>query len=247
MPHARPYSRQFLRICQPFLERVRAIVANLRIILADDHPFVLLGLKSTLERCKGLSVVGQALTPTALFALLQCTPCDVLAVDLSMPEPAGHIADGLGLIRRIRGEWPSLRVVVVTAQTNAAMLRVIAADGCISLLGKIDSLEELPRAICESARGARFLGRSVSETLARSQQDDALFVSALLLSKRHVDILRRLVNGESIEQIAATLGCHRRTVSRQKHEAMARLGVNDDPALFSWVRAYGSMLLAPEN
>jgi two-component system capsular synthesis response regulator RcsB len=222
-------------------------VANLRIILADDHPFVLLGLKSVLEECEGLSVVGEALTPTALIALLQCTQCDVLAVDLSMPEPAGEIGDGPALIRRIRGEWPSLRVVVVTAQTNAAMLRVIAADGAVSVIGKTDSLAELPQAIFESAHGARYLGRSVTETLARSPQDNGLFVPAMLLSKRQTDILRRLVSGESIAQIAAALGCHRRTVSRQKREAMARLGVDDDPALFSCLRACGTLLLEPEN
>ncbi|APA85848.1 response regulator transcription factor [Paraburkholderia sprentiae WSM5005] len=220
-------------------------MANLRIILADDHPFVLLGLKSTLERREGLSVVGQAQTPTELIALLQHTKCDVLVVDLSMPDPAGEIGDGPGLIRRIRGEWPSLRVVVVTAQTNAAMLRVIAADAAVSVLGKTDSLEELPQAVYDSARGTRYLGHSVVETLARSEQDNGLFVSALLLSKRQTDILRRLVSGESIAQIAAALGCHRRTVSRHKREAMARLGVNDDPALFSCVRACGTLLLEP--
>ncbi|MGF6858702.1 response regulator [Paraburkholderia sp. CI3] len=222
-------------------------MTNLRIILADDHPFVLLGLKSTLEAHEGLSVVGQAQMPTALIALLQHTPCDVLVVDLSMPEPAGEIGDGLGLIRRVRGEWPSLRVVVVTGQTNAAMLRVVVADAAVSVIGKADSLEELPQAVCDSARGARYLGRSVVETLARLQPDNGRFVSALLLSKRQTDILRRLVSGESIVQIAAALGCHRRTVSRHKREAMARLGVNDDPALFSCVRACGTVLLESED
>jgi two-component system capsular synthesis response regulator RcsB len=182
-----------------------------------------------------------------LITLLQRTRCDVLAVDLSMPEPAGDIGDGLGLIRRIRGGWPSLRVIVVTAQTNAVMLSVIAADGAVSVIGKTASLEELPQAIRDSARGARYLGRSVAELLARSQHDNGVLVSALLLSKRHADILRRLVSGESIAQIAAALGCNRRTVSRQKREAMTRLGVNDDPALFSCVRACGTLLLEPEN
>ncbi|MEX3784720.1 response regulator [Paraburkholderia sp. BR14374] len=223
-------------------------MTNLQIILADDHPFVLLGLKWALEAHEGLTVVGQAQTPTALIALLQHTPCDVLVVDLSMPEPAGEIGDGLCLIQRIRGEWPSLRVVVVTGQTNAAMLRVVAADAAVSVVGKADSLEELPRAVRDSVRGgARYLGRSVVETLERSQPDNGRFVSALLLSKRQTDIVRRLVSGESIVQIAAALGCHRRTVSRQKREAMARLGVTDDPALFSCVRACGSLLLEPEN
>nr|WP_254898623.1 response regulator transcription factor [Paraburkholderia atlantica] len=204
-------------------------------------------MKSTLEVHEGLTVVGQAQTPTALIALLQHTPCDVLVVDLSMPEPAGEIGDGPGLIRRIRSEWPSLRVVVVTGQTNAAMLRVVAADAAISVVGKADSLEELPQAVCDTARGARYLGRSVVETLERSQPDNGQFVSALLLSKRQTNIVRRLVSGESIVQIAAALGCHRRTVSRQKREAMARLGVSDDPALFSCVRACGSLLLESEN
>ena len=222
-------------------------MSNLRIILADDHPFVLLGLKSILERCEGLSAVGLALAPAALIELLNRTPCDVLVIDLSMPEAAGEVGDGLGLIRRIRGEWPSLGVVVVTAQTNAAMLRVLVNDGALSVIGKTDSIEELPQAILESRRGARYLGRSVVDALARSQHDDGLIVSALLLSRRQTDILRRLVDGESIAQIAAALGCHRRTVSRQKREAMTRLGVNDDPALFSCVRGCGALLLEPES
>jgi two-component system capsular synthesis response regulator RcsB len=222
-------------------------VANLRIILADDHPFVLLGLKSALERSEGLSVVGQALGAAALIELLNHTPCDVLVIDLSMPEPAGETGSGLGLIRRIRGEWPSLRVVVVTAQTNAATLRAVAADGTVSVIGKTDSFEELPQAIGVSARGGRYLGHSVADTLARAQCDSAQTVSSLPLSKRQTDILRRLVSGESITQIALVLGCHRRTVSRQKRDAMARLGVTDDSTLFSCVRARGMPLLEAES
>ncbi|RZF25952.1 response regulator transcription factor [Paraburkholderia sp. UYCP14C] len=221
-------------------------MANLRIILADDHPLVLLGLKSTLEGHEGLSVVGEAQMPAGLIALLQHTPCDVLVIDPSMTESAGENDGGVGLIRRIRGEWPSLRVVVVTAQTNPARLRAIVADTAVSMLGKADSLEELPQAVCDSARGARYLGRSVVETLARPEPDSELFVPSLLLSRRQTDIVRRLVSGESIVQIAAALGCHRRTVSRQKRMAMARLGVNDDPALFSCVRAGDTHLLESE-
>jgi two-component system capsular synthesis response regulator RcsB len=50
-------------------------------------------------------------------------------------------------------------------------------------------------------------------------------------------VVRMFVDGRSIAEIAATLGCHRRTVSRQKREAMVKLGVTNDPGLFSCVRA----------
>ncbi|NML30598.1 response regulator [Paraburkholderia antibiotica] len=217
---------------------------NLRIILADDHPFVLLGSRSTLETCEDLAIVGEALTPTALLALLRGTPCDVLVIDLSMPEPRGQggvVEEGIGLIRRIRRDWPALRVLVVTGQTNGAILRTVAADSAVSLLGKTDSLDELPHAIRECARGVRYLGRSVAAALALSHEDDKLFLTALLLSKRQTEILRRLVSGESIGEIAAALGCNRRTVTRQKQAAMAHLGVSDDPALFACVRTCGML------
>ncbi|WP_413232110.1 helix-turn-helix domain-containing protein [Paraburkholderia nemoris] len=47
------------------------------------------------------------------------------------------------------------------------------------------------------------------------------------------------VRGQSVSEIAAALGCHRRTISRQKREAMAKLGVANDPGLFAYIRAHG--------
>jgi len=52
-------------------------------------------------------------------------------------------------------------------------------------------------------------------------------------------VVKLFVSGQSISEIAAALGCHRRTVSRQKREAMVKLGVTNGPGLFSYVRAHG--------
>ncbi|MFT4068614.1 response regulator [Paraburkholderia sp.] len=212
-------------------------MANLRIILADDHPFVLLGYRSMLATRASVAIVGEARMAAELIALLQSTRCDVLVIDLSMPDPAGIIEDGASLVRRIRGDWPALRVVVATGQTNAGILRALVADDAISVFGKADSLGELQQAIFESARGTRYLSRSVVALLARARRDAHRAVPRL--SARQSEIVRRLVWGESIAEIAAALGCHPRTISRQKREAMARFGVTDNPGLFSRVRACG--------
>lgn len=133
------------------LQQPREIAVNLRVILADDHPFVLLGVRVALELHAGVTVVGEANTPTSLIKLLQSTPCDVLVTDLTMPEASGEVEDGLDLVRRIRSAWPLLRIVVMTALTNTAILRAIVSDGAISLLSK---METIGRALA-SDRGER--------------------------------------------------------------------------------------------
>lgn len=213
---------------------------NLRVILADDHPFVLLGVRATLEMRDGVTVVGEAVTPASLIRLLQSTPCDVLVTDLTMPEEAGVVEDGLGLVRRIRSGWPLLNIVVMTALTNTAILRVVVSEGGVSLLSKSETMDELWQAIEAGGKGQVYIGRSIIDVLAQPQDDACDLLPVSCLSRRQAEVVRMSVRGHSISEIAITLGCHRRTVSRQKREAMAKLGVTNDPGLFSYIRAHGA-------
>ncbi|ANB71249.1 LuxR family transcriptional regulator [Paraburkholderia phytofirmans OLGA172] len=214
-------------------------MVQLRVILADDHPFVLLGIRAALERRAGVTIVGEAATPRSLIKLLQSTPCDVLVTDLTMPEASGAVEDGLDLVRRIRCAWPSLRIVVMTALTNAAILRAIVSDVVVSALSKMETTDELWQAIEASGRGEVYVGRSIIEALARPRDEASDPPPVSRLSRRQAEVIRMVVRGQSISEIAVALGCHRRTVSRQKREAMAKLGVTNDPGLFAYIRAHG--------
>ncbi|MFM0499612.1 response regulator [Paraburkholderia caffeinilytica] len=212
---------------------------NLRIILADDHPFVLLGVRAALELHAGITIVGEATTPTSLIELLQSTPCDVLVTDLTMPEASGAVEDGLNLVRRIRSTWPLLRIVVMTALTNTAILRAIVSDGAVSTLSKMETMDELWQAIEASDKGRVYVGRTVVAALAQPRDEAGDLPPVPRLSRRQAEVIRMSVRGDSIAEIAVALGCHRRTVSRQKREAMGKLGVTNDPGLFAYIRAYG--------
>jgi two-component system capsular synthesis response regulator RcsB len=204
------------------------IPVNLRIILADDHPFVILGIRAALEMHAGVTVVDEATNPFSLIERLRSTPCDVLVTD-----------DGLNLVRRIRTGWPQLRVVVMTTLANAAILRAIVSDGAVSMVGKAESMDELWQAILAARHGETYLGRSIIEALAQPQDPECEQPPVPRLTGKQAAVVRLLVSGQSISDIAAVLGCDRRTVTRQKREAMAKLGVTNDPGLFSYVRAYG--------
>ncbi|PRY05489.1 response regulator transcription factor [Paraburkholderia sp. BL25I1N1] len=215
------------------------ILVNIRIILADDHPFVLLGVRAALEMEAGVTVVDQATNPVSLIERLRSTPCDVLVTDLSMPDLSFAVNDGFNLVRRIRGGWPQLRIVVMTTLTNPAILRAIVSDGAVSMVGKAESMDELRHAIMLARDGHAYLGRSIIEALACPHDPEYEPPPTPRLTGKQVEVVRLLVCGQSISEIATALGCDRRTVTRQKREAMAKLGVTNDPGLFSYVRAYG--------
>jgi two-component system, NarL family, captular synthesis response regulator RcsB len=212
---------------------------NLRVILADDHPFVLLGIQATLALQCGFTVVGEAASPSSLLDVLARTACDVLITDLAMPDGSGDAEDGLRLIRRVRLSWPQVRIVVLTSLTNAAILRSIIADGVLGVLNKIESMDELATAIRAAGAGRPYVSRSVLDALAAASGDSAGMVPMRHLSPRQSEVIRMFVRGQSISEIALHLGRDVRTVSRQKRDAMAKLGVSNDPGLFAFVRAHG--------
>jgi two-component system capsular synthesis response regulator RcsB len=209
---------------------------NIRVILADDHPFVLLGLRATLERGEGIRIAGTASTPGELLGMLAVVPCDVLITDLAMPDPSGVNEDGLQLVRRIRREWPLLGVVVLTSLTNGAILRALVADEAISVVNKLEPMEDVVMAVCLAAQGKAHIGETIATALPETSA--GAFKSARL-SPRETEVVRLFAIGHSVREIAHKLDRDVRTVSRQKREAMTKIGVHNDPGLFAFAHAHG--------
>jgi len=148
------------------------------------------------------------------------------------PDHAGRasdVDDGLRLIRRIRGGWPDVRIVVLTSLTNAAILRSIMSDGVIGMLNKSESMDELAAAIRAAGAGRSYVSQSILRTLAEA--------SASRLACRPCATCRRVsarsstcscaasqfpkspvTSGGTSAQSAArnVSGCHRRTRGRAR-------------------------------
>lgn len=212
---------------------------KLRVVLADDHPFVLLGIRATFLMDENLAVVGEASSAAELLSLLASTPCDVVVTDFAMPE-AGHQAeDGLRLIKRLRRDWPDIRIVVLTSMTNVAILRSILWAGAMSLLNKVESIEELAVAVRAAGVGRRYLSTSIIAALAVAGAENDAVADAPHLSPREVEVIRLFAGGLSITEIARFMKRDVRTISRQKRDAMSKLGVHNDPGLFAFASAHG--------
>jgi two-component system capsular synthesis response regulator RcsB len=212
---------------------------KLRIVLADDHPFVLLGIRATFSTDENLEVVGEAASAAALLRLLSTTPCDVLVTDFAMPELGMQAEDGLRLIKRVRRDWPEIRIVVLTSMSNVAILRSILSAGAMGLLNKIESMDQLAAAVKFAGVGRRYLSSSIVDALAVAGAENDLLGEGPRLSPREIEVVRMFASGLSITEIAQFMKRDVRTISRQKRDAMSKLGVQNDPGLFAFARAYG--------
>jgi two-component system, NarL family, captular synthesis response regulator RcsB len=220
-------------------QKSRKNMANLRVILADDHPFVLLGIRSVLRAHRDIMIAGEATGPASLIDLLRSVPCEVLVTDLTMPETNGAIGDGLDLIRRIRHEWPALRVVVLTGLTNAAILRSVLSGGATGVLNKTEAMTDLVGAIRSAGDGRVYIGGSVLEVLDKLGREPDGTRGMRRLSPQESEVIGLFAQGKSISEIACALGRDVRVVNRQKRFAMAKLGVTNDPGLYAYVKANG--------
>jgi two-component system capsular synthesis response regulator RcsB len=211
---------------------------SLRIALSDDHPVVRAGVRALLETASGLNedwkVVAEAANADELLNLLAETPLDLLITDFSMP--GSRAGDGLTLIGMIRRRYPDLPVIVLTMISNVPVLRAIADAGVRGLLDKAAAATELPNVVRSVMQGREYYGEALRSALEGSGGERE---EHLALSPRETEVLRLFVAGNSVSEIAAKLHRSKQTISRQKTDAMNKLGLKNDLEIYDYARSMG--------
>jgi two-component system capsular synthesis response regulator RcsB len=211
---------------------------TLRIILADDHPIVRSGVRALLENSVGVSVAADVGSPTELMDAIEKTECDLVLTDFSMP--GGQMADGLHMIGMIRRHWPKLPVIVLTMVNNGGVLNAILATGVRGLLSKSDALNELPLAVQAVSHGREYLSSSIKDILNTTHAEGGSPTQPAL-SKRETEVLRLFASGLTVSEIAAQLNRSVKTISRQKMDAMTKLGLKSDLEIYTYAREKGML------
>ncbi|GGA32066.1 response regulator transcription factor [Dyella nitratireducens] len=211
-----------------------------RIVVADDHPVVMLGIRALLKEHGGMHVVGEAGNGRELLAVLASEPCDLLITDFSMPYEDGS-GDGLPLLKRLRREHPRLPIIVLTMVHNAALTRGMLAAEVNGLVAKVAMTKELQLAIGAVMNGRTYICESMREHVIDWSPSEGLERAAdpASLSQREAEVVRLYAQGLSVTQIAEQLHRSVKTVSQQKNDAMRKLGITSNTQLFEYARTYG--------
>ncbi|WP_149193299.1 response regulator transcription factor [Luteimonas suaedae] len=208
---------------------------SLRIIVADDHHVVRIGARAVIESSGVGAIVAEATNPDELLQALAAHPCDVLVTDFSMP--GSQQADGFPMIGLIRRQYPDLPILMLSAASNLGILRMVASAGVLGLVDKTSSMEELPVAIQTVHRGASYVSQTLRQRVAETGDTRVTEDAPKRPSPRETEVLRLLASGLTVSQIAERLHRGITTISRQKRDAMRKLGLKNDAELFDYLRS----------
>ena len=199
------------------------MVADLRVFVCEDDARFRKGIAAVIQASAGLELCGQAGTAAETLEALGRQACDVLLLDLELPD-----AHGLELLRRVRELPAPPEVLVLTTFADEDLLFEAMRTGASGYLVKSRAAGRLARAIREVAHGGvvldpnlarRFWNLFQASRVARPSEE------APKLTEREREILAFLSKGLTNPELGRVLGMSRRTVKRELEDLYRKLGV----------------------
>jgi len=201
------------------------------VLIADDHELIRMGIQQFLENQPDVQVVGIATDgAVAIDLALELHP-NVVLMDLAMPE-----IDGVEATRRITGQMPDIKVLVLTSFSDRERILDALDAGAVGYLLKDAAPDELLRGIRAAARGESPLSPKAAQAIIAARKER---VEAGDLSPRETDVLKLVAKGLANKQIAQQLGISEKTVKAHLVSVFQRIGVSDRTQAAVWAHRRG--------
>jgi DNA-binding NarL/FixJ family response regulator len=204
-----------------------------KVIMADDHPVFLDGLRLLLETTDGIDVSGTATDGAALLELAETTEFDVAIVDLDMP-----VLDGVAATGRLLARWPGAAVLILTMHDDDATLLRALRSGASGYLLKGSGHGAIVRAIQGVADGdAVFAGRAGRVVRETMRNPDRSPVHGL--TPRELELLAGIASGADNAAIASAMFLSTKTVQNNVSLLMGKLQADSRAHLVALARDLG--------
>ena len=189
----------------------------MRVLIADDHPLILAGIKHALEEADGFDVVAETNNGSQVLPLVSQTKPDLALLDMRMPG-----MDGLTCLDRIRARHPDVKVVILSVSTDPDVIQDVLNRGASAYIVKSVNPVDVPSALRQALEGSVFNAIGLPE---KQVADDA--AKAAGLTDRETSILKALARGLSNDAIGKELWVAEQTVKFHLTNIYRKLGVSN--------------------
>ena len=189
----------------------------MRVLIADDHPLILAGIKHALEEADGFDVVAETNNGSQVLPLVSQTKPDLALLDMRMPG-----MDGLTCLDRIRARHPEVKVVILSVSTDPDVIQDVLNRGASAYIVKSVNPVDVPSALRQALEGSVFNAIGLPE---KQVADDA--AKAAGLTDRETSILKALARGLSNDAIGKELWVAEQTVKFHLTNIYRKLGVSN--------------------
>jgi DNA-binding NarL/FixJ family response regulator len=199
------------------LEPNNVTAAPLTVVIADDHPLMLAGVRRVLERDELISVVGEAHSGPELITMVERRRPETVVMDLRMPGMPGNAC-----IQKLRACWPELKIVVLSASDDAAVIDGALAAGASSFVVKSVEPTDLTSLIRQVASSDVYHAGSRSRRVEGAAEPRP--TGPGLTSREHT-ILAAIASGQTTAAISRNLWVSEHTVKFHLTNIYRKLGV----------------------
>ncbi|WP_375599414.1 response regulator [Devosia sp. Naph2] len=211
--------------------------APIRVIICDDHPLVLEGIRSVIETYGHIRVVGAVGSARAALALAESDGADVVLLDINMPE-----LSGLDAVELFRERLPRTRLLMLSMHDSREYISTAVMYGASGYILKDVSTSEIINAIETVAGGDTYFSSGVADAILNKSAKPA---ANMPLSTREQAVLLLLAQGQSNKDIAVSLDISVRTVETHRKHIKKKLGIATTAGLTRYVIDQG--LIGPDE
>lgn len=205
------------------------MTTKIRVLVADDHEMVRLGLKNLLEGTE-IEVTAEAATGEEAVRQALGKEVDVVILDVRMPH-----GDGLTALGRIKLEKPQLPVLILSGYDNPTYVARAVALGASGYVLKGASREELIEAIRKAAKGETIWTREELRRVTGALATPRLASDVEIpLTQRESEVLKQLAHGLTNKEIAQALHISYETVKEHVQHILRKIGVTDRTQAAVW-------------
>ena len=191
---------------------------RITVLLADDHAVVRRGIRDFLTEDEQIEVVAEADDGAEAWTKLSQHLPDVAVLDIRMPE-----LSGIELTRRIKEQYPQVRVLILTAYDDEPYIFALLRAGADGYIMKTAKGKELCQAVKNVAAGKSVLDPEIAAKVIANVTDPRQIES---LSVRELDVLRGVAKSQTNRQIGLALSISERTVQGHLANIFAKLQVS---------------------
>jgi DNA-binding NarL/FixJ family response regulator len=214
------------------------VTEKARIVLADDHPIVLDGLRALIVAQDDLELVGEATNGLAALRIIKEQKPDLAVIDISMPE-----LNGIALGRRLADESPAVKLLVLTLHEDRAYLKQALDAGIRGYVLKRTAAENLAAAIRAVLSGGVYVDPAIAGRMfqpnAKNGGRAGPESGSLALTEREAEVLKLVALGFTNKEIARRLDVGVKSIETYRARGSEKLDIKTRAELVRYAAAQG--------
>lgn len=216
-------------------------MANIRVMLADDHKIVRDGIKLMLESQTGIDLISEAENGEQVLKMLEDEPVDIIVMDINMPEK-----DGIETTKAVKESFPDVKVLALTMSNDELHIRQMIQAGASGYIMKSAGRSELKEAISAIIEGRHYFSSDATQSImmdlvkgkGKSTNPDPIHIT-----DRELEILELIVQEYTNQEIAKKLYISSRTVDAHRRNLLQKTGARNTAGLVKY--AFQNNLVPP--